>query len=103
MVAARVPSARISSWLLERKLYRKTAAGVTADLVTCVLIRTGAAILAFGSMTLIAWVAAFAHQVLARGWSGFRTLDATELSTASVLATNYEGGLVPVLAVWAAL
>ena len=103
MVAARVPSARISSWLLERKLYRKTAAGVTADLVRCVLIRTGAAILAFGSMTLIAWVAAFARQVLALGWSGFRTLDASELSTASTLATNYEGGLVPVLAVWAAL
>ena len=76
---------------------------MTAGLVKCVLIRAGAAILALGSMTLTAWVGAFARQVLARGWSGFRTLDAAELSNASMLATRYESGLVPVLAVWAAL
>src|ERR1700722_7671043 len=103
MVAARVPSAGISSWLLERKLYRKPAAGRAADLVKGVRFRLGSAILMLGSTTLSAWIGTFAREVLARRWGGFRALDATTLSNASLLATRYEGGLIPVFAVWAAL
>jgi hypothetical protein len=103
MIAARTPTARVSSWLLARRLYRRTTSEVAAGLARVVLIRTWAAACAFGSMVLLAWIAAFARGLFGHGWHGFRALDAAGLSSASMQAGRYAGDLVPVLVVWAAL
>ncbi len=103
MAATRIPGARTPFWLLERRLYRSRPADVAAALAKTMLARAWAAACAFGSMILIAWIATFARAVFAHGWSGFRTLGGDSLSTASMQAARYEGDLVPVLAVWAAL
>lgn len=76
---------------------------VAAAVTKTLLARVWAAACAFGSMILIAWIAAFTRAVFQHGWSGFRTLGGDSLSSASMQAARYEGGLVPVLAVWAAL
>lgn len=103
MLAARISNtARISSWLLQRKLYRGTPADLATALAKGLLIRTCAAACAFASMVLIAWIAAFARAVLEHGWSGFRTLGAAALSSATMQAARYERNLIPVLVVWAA-
>lgn len=103
MVAARTPAARVSSWLLARKLHRRTAAEVVTELASGLLIRTWAAACAFCSMVLIAWLAAFARALFRHGWTSFRTLSAAGLSDATTQAGRYEADVVPVLAVWAAL
>jgi hypothetical protein len=103
MVAARTPAARISTWLLAQRLYRRTPAEVATALARGFLTRTWAAACAFGSMVLIVWISAFARVVFEHGWSGFRGLSAATLSSASMQAGRYEGDLVPVLAVWAAI
>jgi len=88
--------------VLARRLYRRTPAELAGALGRDLLVRVGAAACAWGSMVLIAWIAAFARAVLGQGWSGFRTLDAVALANASMEAGRYEAGLVAVLAVWAA-
>lgn len=103
MVIARTPANRLSSWLLARKLNRRIPAEVAASLTSVLLRRVGAAVCGFGSMVLFAWIAAFARAMLEHGWSGSRTLSAAALSNDSVQAGRVEGGLVPVLAVWAVL
>jgi hypothetical protein len=102
MVAMRVPPVRRPSWLLERKLYRTRFADVGAASAKVVFIRAFAAVCAFSSMVLIAWIAAFARALLDHGWRSFRTLGAASLSGASMQAGRYEEDLVPVLAVLAA-
>jgi hypothetical protein len=102
MVAARIPTARMFSWFRQRRLYQRTPADITMALAKSLFARTWAAGCAFGSMLLVAWIAAFTRAVFGDGWSGFRTLSAAALSNASVQASRSESDLVPVLAVWAA-
>jgi hypothetical protein len=103
MVLARSPGTRVSSWLLVRKLRRRTTEEVAAALAGGLIVRALAAACAFCSMALIAWLAAFAREVFRHGLTGFRTLSAAGLSHATAQAGRYEAGLIPVLAVWAAL
>ena len=76
---------------------------MAAAVAKTLLARAWAAASAFGSMILLAWIAAFARAVFEHGWSGFRTLGGDSLSSASMQAARHEGDLVPVLAVWGAL
>jgi len=103
MAATRIPGARAPFWLLERRLYRSRPADVAAAVAKTLLARAWAAACVFGSMVLLAWIAAFARAAFEHGWTGFRTLGGDSLSSASMQAARYEGDLVPVLAVWAAL
>jgi hypothetical protein len=102
MVTAGTPAARLSAWLLAGKLNRRTPEEVATSLATACLTRALAAACAFGSMVLIAWIAALARAVFRHGWSS-TALNATSLARASIQAGHVEGDLVPVLGVWAAL
>jgi len=94
---------RVSTWLLMRRLRRRTAAEVAAAAAGVAATRAWAAACAFCAMVLVAWLAAFARALSWHGWSGFRSLSAAGLSSATARAGGYEAGLVPVLAAWAAL
>ena len=94
---------RVSTWLLARRLRRRTAGELAGAAAVVVATRVWAAACAFCAMVLVAWLAAFARALSWHGWSGFRSLSAAGLSGATARAGGYEAGLVPVLAVWAAL
>ena len=61
MAATRIPGARAPFWLLERRLYRSRPADVAAAVAKTLLARAWAAACVFGSMVLLAWIAAFAR------------------------------------------
>ncbi|HET9081590.1 MAG TPA: hypothetical protein VFO01_13910 [Trebonia sp.] len=92
---------RVSSWLLERKLYRRTRADLARVAGKVVAIRLYSAAACFISMLLAAWVGAFARVVSAHDWHTFRTLDGATLITVSAKAGRYQGYLLPVLLAWA--
>jgi hypothetical protein len=94
---------RLSSWLLVRKLYRRTPSEVVTSVTSVCLVRMWAAACAFGSMLLVGWISAFARAVFRHGWSGGQTLSTASFANASAQAGRGEGDLVPVLVVWAAL
>jgi hypothetical protein len=103
MAVAYTRAPRVSTWLLARRLRRRTAAELAGAAAVVVATRAWAAACAFCAMVLVAWLAAFARALSWHGWSGFRSLSAAGLSGATARAGGYEAGLVPVLAVWAAL